>query len=84
MGVNLTPEQQQQVIEKSSFAYMKAINHKFSPIIGNTGMMDVIRKGQTGSGGEIFTSAQLARVDDFCKRELQQLGSDFPYDERFG
>ena len=84
LGVDLTREQHQQVIEKSSFAYMKAINYKFSPIIGNTGMMDVIRKGQTGTRGEIFTPEQLARVDAFCKQELQQLGSDFPYDESFG
>ena len=83
LGVELSPEQRQQVIEKSSFDYMKAINHKFSPIIGNTDMPDVIRRGKTGTGSELFSKEQLARVDVFCKSELKRLGSDFPYDQFF-
>jgi hypothetical protein len=83
LGVKLTPEQRQQVIEKSSFDYMKAINHKFSPIIGGTEMPDVIRKGKTGTGSELFTKEQLDTIDAYCKRELQRLGSNFPYDEIF-
>jgi hypothetical protein len=83
LGVELSTEQRQNVIEKSSFAYMKAINHKFSPIIGNTDAIDIIRKGDTRTGNELFTQAQLARVDAYCRRELQRLGSDFPYDELF-
>ena len=83
LGVELSPEQRQQVIEKSSFAYMKAINHKFSPIIGDTEMIDIVRQGKTGAASELFTQEQLARVDAFCKSELKRLGSDFPYDEMF-
>lgn len=84
LGVELNPEQRQQVLEKSSFEYMKTINHKFSPIIGNTDMIDIVRKGKTNTGGELFTSAQLDKVDAYCKSELKRLGSDFPYDEHFG
>lgn len=83
LGVELSPEQRQQVIEKSSFDYMKAINHKFSPIIGDTAMFEIVRQGKTGTGGEIFTREQLASVDAFCRSELKRLGSDFPYDEMF-
>jgi len=83
LGVQLSPEQRQQVIKKSSFDHMKAINHKFSPIIGDTDMIDVVRKGETGTGSELFTNEQLARVDEFCKSELKRLGSNFPYDEIF-
>jgi hypothetical protein len=83
LGVELSPEQRQQVIEKSSFEYMKAINHKFSPIIGGTEMPDIVRKGKTGTGSELFTKAQLDTIDAYCKRELQRLGSNFPYDEIF-
>jgi len=83
LQVELSPSQYLQVIEKSSFQYMKAINHKFSPIIGKTAVMDIVREGKTGSGSALFTQGQLARVDAFCKRELQHLGSDFPYDEMF-
>ena len=62
---------------------MKAINHKFSPIIGDTQMLDIVRKGKTGSGSDLFTKEQLDKVDTFCKSELKRLGSDFPYDELF-
>lgn len=83
LGIELSAEQRQQVIEKSSFDYMKAINHKFSPIIGGTDMLDIVRKGKTGGGNELFTKEQLAKVDAFCKSELRRLGSDFPYDQLF-
>ena len=84
LGIELSPEQRQQVLEKSSFEYMKAINHKFSPIIGDSDLIDVVRKGKTGSGSELFTPEQLARVDALCADKLKRLGSDFPYDELFG
>jgi hypothetical protein len=61
----------------------QTMNHKFSPIIGGTKMLDIIRKGKTGSGSDLFSEEQLARVDSFCKAELKRLGSDFPYDEIF-
>ena len=83
LGVELSPEQRQQVIEKSSFDYMKAINYKFSPIIGGRDMIDVVRAGKTGTGSELFTEEQMARVDAFCRSELARFGSDFPYDEMF-
>ncbi|MEO8393436.1 MAG: sulfotransferase domain-containing protein [Chloroflexota bacterium] len=83
LGVELSPDQRQQVIEKSSFEYMKAINHKFSPIVGDTDMVDIVRTGKTGTGSELFTKEQLARVDAYCKSELKRLGSDFPYDQLF-
>jgi hypothetical protein len=83
LGVELSETQGQAVLEKSSFEYMKAMNHKFSPIIGATKMLDIIRKGKTGSGSDLFSEEQLAKVDAFCKSELKRLGSDFPYDEIF-
>ncbi len=55
LGVELRPEQRVQVTEKTSFPYMKAINHKFSPIIGNTVKIEIVRKGRTGDGGALFT-----------------------------
>jgi hypothetical protein len=83
LGVELTTEQRAQVIEKSSFDYMKKINDKFSPIIDNADLIDIIRKGKIATGGELFTKEQLAQVDAYCKSELTRLGSDFPYDEIF-
>lgn len=69
-GIDLDTEQRQQVIEKSSFDHMKSINHKFSPIIGNTKAIDIIREGKSGTGRDIFTADHLAKVDAFCKSEL--------------
>lgn len=83
LGVEITAEQRRQVLEKSSFEYMKAISHKFAPVIDNKDTIHVVRKGRVGTGGELFTHEQLARIDSFCKSELVRLGSDFPYDQLF-
>lgn len=84
LNVELNNEERDLVIEKSSFDYMKNINHKFSPIPDNKPVTDVIREGRTKSGKDLFTPEQLAMIDRHCKDELQRLGSDFPYDEIFG
>lgn len=84
LGVELTADERANVIEKSSFAYMKEHNYKFSPIPANTKVVDIVRSGKTGSGKELLSSEQMRAIDDKCKRDLHQLGSDFPYDEVFG
>lgn len=84
LGIELNPEQRQQVIEKSSFDYMKTINHKFSPIIGDTEMINIIRQGKADTNAELFTAEHFAKVDAMCKHQLENLGADFPYDEMFG
>lgn len=80
LEVELNADQRQQVIEKSSFEYMKAINTKFAPLIGKSDKLDVIRKGKAGADGDLFTEAHLAKIDDFCKSELARLNSDFPFE----
>ena len=62
---------------------MKAINHKFSPMIDGKDEMEVIRAGKSRAESALFTDEQFAQVDDFCKRELARLGSDFPYEALF-
>lgn len=83
LGVEIDAAQRRQVLEKSSFAYMKAITHKFTPVIDNKDTIDVVRRGRIGTGSDLFTAEQMARIDSFCKRELTRLGSDFPYDQLF-
>jgi len=83
LSVDLSPEQRLLVIEKSSFDYMKAINHKFSPIIGGGEMMQVVRKGKADTNTKLFTDEHFAKVDMMCKQQLVNFGSDFPYDETF-
>lgn len=86
MGVDLTEAELAQVVEKSSFQYMKGINEKFFPGIispwTNT-KGSVIRKGQSGSSGELLTVEQQRRIDQHMLAALEQLNCDFPYAEKF-
>jgi hypothetical protein len=71
------------VCEKSSFEYMKRIDHKFG--VGKTvpwrepGAM--MRKGRQGDSGELLTPERQREMDAHCMAELKRLGSDLPYEE---
>jgi len=74
------------VCEKSTFQYMKGIDHKFG-----TGKMvpwrapsAMIRKGQQGGSGELLTPERQRELDAHCIAELKRLGSDLPYEEFCG
>jgi hypothetical protein len=85
LGVQLTPEERAAVVERSSFAYMKKIEHKFeapgAPWANAKGSM--MRRGESGASGELITREQQRRIDDYCRAELTRLGCDFPYDAAF-
>lgn len=86
MGVNLTPEETNLVIDQSSFSYMRTINDKFfpsrfTPWSNPNGKM--MRQGKVGNSSELLTLAQQERIDTHCRAELAKLGSDFPYDTLF-
>jgi hypothetical protein len=86
MGVELTPDERAAVIEQSSFAHMKKIEHKFDgqgPPWGN-GKGAMIRRGERGRSSELISAAEQRRIDDYWRAELARLRSDFPYDERYG
>ena len=85
LGVKLTDEELNQVIEKSSIQYMKGISHKFSPI-GEMkfpwgSYLTMIRKGETGNSSELISKGQQLRIDEHFIQEFKYLGSDFPYAE---
>lgn len=87
MGVDLTPSILEKIQYKASFDYMKTINHKFYP--ANRSMFsyangDMIRRGKTGRGKDLFSSEELARVDTYFSKKLRKLGSRFPYDDLYG
>ncbi len=86
MGVSLTPEQRELVLEKSTFAYMRAIDHKFYPgLVSPFGLPDgkMMREGKSKAAKVLLTAEQQARVDECCRAELKKLGCDFPHDEVF-
>ena len=87
MGVDLTPDELDAAILRSSFAYMKPISGKFdfmkiTPWARPEGSM--IRRGQHGASGELLSPQMQSRIDAHFRAELKRLDCDFPYDEAFG
>lgn len=83
MGVPLTEAQLEKVLERSSFAYMKARESQFAPpLLPLMKLADrplMVRRGQTGESEELLSVAQQAAIDRISQEELRRLGSDFPY-----
>jgi hypothetical protein len=82
MRIILTPEEFERVFDLSSYKHMKSIDHKFfpgriSPFSLPSGSM--IRSGSKGSSSELISSQQQTRIDEYCRRSLERLGCDFPY-----
>lgn len=85
MGVSLTPEEHAAVVEKSTFAWMKAHQRLFrTPVPSFEQRAVMIREGRSGSANEALTQQQRDAIDRVCREELRELGSDFPYDALFG
>jgi hypothetical protein len=86
MQVDLSAEELAEVVRLSSFEYMKHRGARFEPgqVVpwGGTGYM--VRRGEQGRSSELLTETQRQRIDDVCRAQLEELGSDFPYDEKFG
>ena len=85
MNVKLEPEERAAVIERSSFAYMKKIGHKFdapgAPWANSKGSM--MRRGESGGSAELLTAEQQRHIDDHWRAELARIGCDFAYDAAF-
>jgi hypothetical protein len=84
MGVELSQAEFALVCEKSSFAYMKAIDHKFYPgriMPWSSPNGKMMRQGKMGNSSELLTPEQQQSIEDHFRAKLQQMGSDFPYDE---
>jgi hypothetical protein len=86
MGVELTSGERAAVIERSSFAHMKSIGHRFdapgAPWASSAGAM--MRKGESGVSHELLDTSQQRRIDAYWRAELERLACDFPYDRAFG
>jgi hypothetical protein len=71
------------VCEKSSFEYMKGIDHKFrvGKMIPWRAEGAMMRKGAQGGSSELLSLERQREMDAFFMAELKRLGSDFPYEE---
>ncbi len=87
LGATLTTGEMQRVVERSSFAYMQAIDHKFLHMPKENvpwgRELKMVRAGRQGNSKELLRREQQERIDQHCKAELKALGSDFPYEEFF-
>lgn len=85
MNVTLTADAFANVVEKSSFPYMKAHNANFTPPTPMpVNSIEMVRTGKTGEAKERLTIEQITHIDQAAKADLKRLGSDFPYDDYFG
>ncbi len=88
MDVELSDAVLALVVEKSSFAYMKRLDHAvyarravpFDRLLGKPSM---IRKGEAGGTAELLTAEKQKQIDDFMQSELRRYQCDFPYAEVF-
>ena len=71
------------VTEKSTFEYMKGIDHKFriGKMIPWRAEGAMMRKGAQGGSSELLSRDRQQEMDAYFKGELKRLGSDFPYEE---
>jgi hypothetical protein len=72
-----------EVCAKSSFEYMKPIDHKFATFqsVPWRNRAQMIRTGKQGGSGEMLSAEQQRAIDEHCIAELKRLGSDLPYEE---
>ena len=86
MEVSLKKTQFEEIVRRSSFKYMKAHESQFAPyqmIFKKTANAAMMRSGQSGKSSELITGTQQAAIDNFCRTALQEINSDFPYDDAF-
>jgi hypothetical protein len=83
LDVRAGDEVLREVCNKSSFEYMKRVDHQFevwktAPWRPKTRMM---RKGVQGGSSELLSPDRQRRMDEYFMAELKRLSSDFPYEE---
>ncbi len=86
MGVALTAEEADEVCRRSSFAYMKANAAKLQYVKmlpWSKPESATLRKGAAGGSAELLSVEQQQRIDAACEADLERLGCDFPYREKF-
>lgn len=83
MNVELSEDQFNKVVEKSSFNYMKTNNSKFDPPAWDAGHVPMVRSGKSGNSKELLSADAQQQIDEYCLQKLAEIGSDFPYRELY-
>lgn len=84
LGIALTERELTLIDERCSFSWMSAHHELFDygsiTPFANKGL--IIRRGEASNGDEL-TQSQRERIDNAMLARLKELGSDFPYRERY-
>lgn len=85
MRVELTDAEVARVVERCSFSWMKENEEKFGPpkLLFTRAQGKMLREGKVGTSKDLLSREQRAEIDRFCLEQLEALGSDFPYREKF-
>ena len=87
MRVDLTDEELDQVIQRSSFEYMHRHESHFAPpkprFAKEKDRPRMVRRGKAGATEEALSPEQQAAIDRACLGELARLESELPYAELF-
>jgi hypothetical protein len=86
MEVDLSGDEFEEAVRRSSFEYMKNAGDQFNP-----GQMFpwgaangyLVRRGKAGGSAELLTAGLRERIDSHFRAELHRLGCGFPYDIAF-
>jgi hypothetical protein len=83
LGIRVSEDVLREVCAKSSFEYMKPIDHKFGTFksLPWRSPAAMIRNGKQGGAGEMLSPERRRAIDEHCMAELERLGSDLPYEE---
>jgi hypothetical protein len=83
IGRDLPPERLAMILERSSFAFMKAHEHQFDPALESlfeqgVQLKSFLRRGRVGEGAVCLTEEQRARFDEAFNKRLRELGIPLP------
>jgi aryl sulfotransferase len=83
LDVHVPDDVIEEVCRRSTFAYMKTIDHKFhmGKMIPWRPPGSMMRKGVEGGSSELLSPDRQRELDAYFMAELKRLGSDFPYEE---
>lgn len=82
LGVELSTDQIERVLERTSFKAMKAQNEKFYPVRQTIWSMptgEIIRKGAVGDGNALFSEGAIQGYRAAMSEGLTKARSDFPF-----
>ena len=87
MGVELSEAEHAEVVRRAGFEHMKANDAQFAPPLlplrRDRPLPAMVRRGVAGRSDELLSPERQRELDAWCEARLRELGSDFPYAERF-